>query len=188
MVDPRPLFAQGVATAFDPVVDRVLTIEPGAVADVSPGRGVAIVAFAAGDVPRLVTTLVASGRRVLVHGPHRRDLPAAIAAGAAGFFGDDAEAAEVRAAVQAVRRGATWFPEGTAAPPAHGFALLTRRERAVLVGLLDGLRPADIAERDFVAVVTVRNQVQSILTKLNVHSQLEAVALAHARGWTADAA
>ncbi len=65
-----------------------------------------------------------------------------------------------------------------------GFAYLTPRERAVLAGLVGGLRPADIARRDFVSVVTVRNQVQSILVKLNVHSQLEAVAAARWSGWT----
>ncbi len=65
-----------------------------------------------------------------------------------------------------------------------GFACLTPRERAVLAGLVGGLRPADIARRDFVSVVTVRNQVQSILIKLNVHSQLEAVAAARWSGWT----
>lgn len=65
-----------------------------------------------------------------------------------------------------------------------GFGSLTPRERAVLAGLVSGLRPADIARRDFVSVVTVRNQVQSILIKLNVHSQLEAVAVARWAGWT----
>jgi DNA-binding NarL/FixJ family response regulator len=65
-----------------------------------------------------------------------------------------------------------------------GFASLTPRERVVLAGLVGGLRPAEIARRDFVSVVTVRNQVQSILIKLNVHSQLEAVAVARWSGWT----
>jgi DNA-binding NarL/FixJ family response regulator len=68
-------------------------------------------------------------------------------------------------------------------PEALGFESLTPRERAVLGGLMIGLRPADIARRDFVSVVTVRNQVQAILTKLNVHSQLEAVAAARWSGW-----
>jgi two-component system nitrate/nitrite response regulator NarL len=65
-----------------------------------------------------------------------------------------------------------------------GFESLTPRERAVLDALVSGLRPGDIARRDFVSVVTVRNQVQAILTKLNVHSQLEAVAAARWSGWS----
>lgn len=68
-------------------------------------------------------------------------------------------------------------------PGMAGFDTLTPRERAVLGGLVSGLRPADIARRDFVSVVTVRNQVQAILTKLNVHSQIEAVAAARWSGW-----
>jgi DNA-binding NarL/FixJ family response regulator len=71
-----------------------------------------------------------------------------------------------------------------ARPDSHGFATLTRREREVLGGLVAGLRPADIARRDFVSVVTVRNQVQAVLTKLNVHSQLEAVAAVRWSGWS----
>ncbi len=49
--------------------------------------------------------------------------------------------------------------------------------------LVDWESHGDIARRDFVSVVTVRNQVQSILIKLNVHSQLEAVAAARWSGW-----
>ncbi len=76
------------------------------------------------------------------------------------------------------------FPgSGATTVDATGFAALTPRERAVLGGLVAGLRPADIARRDFVSVVTVRNQVQSILIKLNVHSQLEAVAAARWSDW-----
>lgn len=185
VVDGRPLYAQGVATAFDPAVERVLTVAPEAAAAVSMGRGVAVVALACERADSVVGRLVAKGRLVVVYGSPRHHLGAAVAAGAAGYFTDEAGAAEVRAAVQAVRRGDTWFPPEPAGR--DGLEHLTRREREVLAGLLAGLRPADIAQRDFVSVVTVRNQVQAILTKLNVHSQLEAVALAHAAGWSADA-
>jgi len=84
------------------------------------------------------------------------------------------------------RDGDAGQPFGLIAPRAdsHGFATLTRREREVLGGLVAGLRPADIARRDFVSVITVRNQVQAILTKLNVHSQLEAVAAVRWSRWS----
>lgn len=61
---------------------------------------------------------------------------------------------------------------------------LTRREREVLRSLVSGRRAAEIAEVDFVSVTTVRNQIQSILTKLGAHSQIEAVAIAVRAGWT----
>jgi len=63
------------------------------------------------------------------------------------------------------------------------FADLSRREQEVLAGLMRGHGPNDLAARDFVSVETVRTQVKSVLRKLRVGSQLEAVALAHRSGW-----
>jgi PAS domain S-box-containing protein len=55
---------------------------------------------------------------------------------------------------------------------------LTLREREVLRLLADGLGTKEIADRLFVSSATARNHVQHILIKLDVHSRLEAVALA----------
>lgn len=63
------------------------------------------------------------------------------------------------------------------------FEYLTPREREVLAGLCDGLSAAEIADRDYVALSTVRSHIRSILMKLGVGSQLEAVALANRAGW-----
>lgn len=54
---------------------------------------------------------------------------------------------------------------------------LSKRERAVLEMLAQGHRAAAIAEEFVVSLATVRSQIQSILSKLDVNSQLEAVAL-----------
>lgn len=56
-------------------------------------------------------------------------------------------------------------------------ALLTPRERDVLELLTEGLDGAAIAERLYLSPATVRNHIQHILTKLGVHSRVEAVAL-----------
>ncbi|GBE22722.1 putative HTH-type transcriptional regulator/MT0914 [bacterium BMS3Bbin01] len=56
--------------------------------------------------------------------------------------------------------------------------VLTSRERDVLRLLTEGLDGAAIAERLFLSPATVRNHIQHILTKLGVHSRVEAVALA----------
>ncbi|MGH3695527.1 MAG: LuxR C-terminal-related transcriptional regulator [Pseudonocardiaceae bacterium] len=61
------------------------------------------------------------------------------------------------------------------------FGKLSDRERAVLEMLADGHRAATIAEKSSVSLVTVRSQIRSILAKLAVHSQLEAVALIRER-------
>lgn len=67
------------------------------------------------------------------------------------------------------------------------FAALSRRERQVLAGLMDGLAPSDLAEQNFVSIATVRSQIKSVLSKLGVNSQLAAVARAHESGWRPDA-
>ncbi len=66
------------------------------------------------------------------------------------------------------------------------FQVLSHREREILAGLMEGHGPAELAERDFVSIQTVRTQVKCILRKLAVTSQLEAVARAHACGWRLD--
>jgi DNA-binding NarL/FixJ family response regulator len=53
---------------------------------------------------------------------------------------------------------------------------LSARELEILVSLNEGLSASGIAARDGVAVSTVRGQIRSILRKLEVRSQLRAVA------------
>ena len=55
---------------------------------------------------------------------------------------------------------------------------LSEREREVLRLLASGTSTKAIAQQLFISPSTVRNHTQSILGKLNVHSRLEAVALA----------
>ncbi len=67
-----------------------------------------------------------------------------------------------------------------------GFEDLSKRERQILAGLVAGRGPNQLAECDFVSVQTIRTQIKSVLRKLDVNSQLEAVARATACGWRAD--
>ena len=55
---------------------------------------------------------------------------------------------------------------------------LTRRQLEVLRQLADGKGTEEIASGLCISAVTVRNHVQKILRRLNVHSRLEAVAVA----------
>lgn len=59
---------------------------------------------------------------------------------------------------------------------------LTRREWEVLTMLVQGLQGADIAEKLSVSRNTARSHIQSILTKFQVHSRLEAASLAIRHG------
>jgi DNA-binding NarL/FixJ family response regulator len=54
---------------------------------------------------------------------------------------------------------------------------LTGREREVLEAIARGQHAADIAKKSVVSLTTVRTQIRSILRKLNVNSQIEAIAL-----------
>lgn len=63
------------------------------------------------------------------------------------------------------------------------FESLTSRERQVLAGLIRGKSAEQIANDEYVSLATVRSHIRSILTKLDVNSQLGAVALARQAGW-----
>ena len=63
------------------------------------------------------------------------------------------------------------------------FKTLTPKERAVLAALAQGQRAETIAAAAVVSAATVRSQIRSVLAKLGVNSQLEAVALAWTVGW-----
>ena len=200
VVDPRPLFADAIATSFDPGDWRVGVVPPSAVAALPIRSNIAVVALSTPGCADLVGLLTARNNRVIVYGSDDgRTFFDAVEAGAVGFVSDQADAGDFRRAAAALRDGAVLaFPEHTRRrllertwsedEGAAGLDRLTAREREVLDGLVGGLRPAEIAARDFVSVTTVRNQVQAVLTKLNVHSQLEAVATAHRHGWVLDSA
>jgi len=63
------------------------------------------------------------------------------------------------------------------------FEALSARERDVLRQIVEGKQAAAIAKDSYVSVATVRTQIRSILLKLDVTSQVAAVALARQGGW-----
>lgn len=63
------------------------------------------------------------------------------------------------------------------------FEALTAREKAVLARLVAGDSAEVIAEESYVSLATVRSQIRAILVKLDVSSQLAAVAVARRAGW-----
>ena len=68
------------------------------------------------------------------------------------------------------------WPMGTVESPE---ADLTTREKEILRCLAEGLSTPAISDRLFIAPVTVRNHVQNILQKLDVHTKLAAVVSAY---------
>ena len=63
------------------------------------------------------------------------------------------------------------------------FEALSARERDVLRQIVEGKQAATIAKDSYVSLATVRTQIRSILLKLEVTSQVAAVALARQGGW-----
>jgi PAS domain S-box-containing protein len=95
----------------------------------------------------------------------------------------ESEAAGLENLISSIR-SAVREPAG--APPADlpiSVSPLTAREREVLMQLSNGYAPLNIAARLDLSLATVRNHVQNILRKLDVHSQVEAIALSFRRGW-----
>jgi len=150
--------------------------------------GVAATARLAVDVPRaavLVLTTFADDESIV----------AALTAGAKGYLTKDAGRAELAAAVRSVARGQATFsaevgativgsltrPRTATLPTeelATRFPRLTRREIDVLALLVEGCTNAEIAERLFVEVSTVKTHVNALFAKLGVRDRRAAVALA----------
>jgi DNA-binding NarL/FixJ family response regulator len=181
-----------VAAILETIGMRAQVVPPEVVQHLVGRVRLALVASTVPDLGAVVSELSRNGCRVIVYGALDQPMHAVAAdAGAVGFVSEDGGEDDLERAVDVAVRGTaeSGQPAGYLGAAADrfdqlGFAELTRREREVLDGLVAGLRPADIARRDFVSVVTVRNQVQSVLTKLNVHSQIEAVAAARWSGWS----
>ena len=166
----------------------------------SPGGAALVVAGDGLPSPqRAVGSLVGSGRRVAVLAAAGDPaLPSCVAAGAEAVvpptsglndlvtvllgLGSDGPV------VSPLDLGPLRF--STSGPRSRGTAVtllerLTRREAEILTLLMAGKRAHAIARQGFVSLHTVRTQIRSILRKLEVHSQLEAVAVAHRAGWIA---
>ena len=63
------------------------------------------------------------------------------------------------------------------------FEALSARERDVLRQICEGKQAAAVAKDSYVSLATVRTQIRSILMKLDVTSQVAAVALARQNDW-----
>ena len=63
------------------------------------------------------------------------------------------------------------------------FKALTDREADILADLVSGAAPKEIAHLKGITVSTVRGHIQRVLSKLDVRSQREALAMARHAGW-----
>jgi DNA-binding NarL/FixJ family response regulator len=124
---------------------------------------------------------------VLSADPDTEGILAALRAGASGYLHKTRGVTALTAAISRVLRGevvvdvpkAPSRRRPPAADDAHRLAsFLTGRERQCLALLVEGLDTAAMARKLGVSRATVRTHVQSLLTKLGVHSRLEAASYA----------
>ncbi len=113
----------------------------------------------------------------------------AVEAGCHGYLLKEQGLDELVDGIQAVARGEATFAPSVLSrvlkllrPGTVQAETLTARETEVLRRLADGLTTEQIAADLYVSVNTVRNHVNNIIRKLNVHSRLEAVSYAIRNG------
>ena len=134
--------------------------------------------------------LAASGRTkilVLSADPDTEGIRQALQAGASGYLHKTRGVAALTRAIDRVQRGEVVVDVPKPRPARERArsddarrlaAFLTARERECLNLLVEGLDTSGIATKLGVSAATVRTHVQSVLTKLGVHSRLEAASYA----------
>ncbi len=178
------LVCVGHALNGDEALRMVAELEPDLVLmDLDlPGRdGISITADLTAAFPDLRVL-------ILTAHPGTAELTRAGSAGACGFLAKDGSLDEVLAALRTAHRGRLILPSDLAAGfarvplPREHESGLTPRELEVLRLLGQGHDPRAIARELGVSLYTCRGYVKSVLAKLDVHSQLEAVVAASRSG------
>ena len=77
----------------------------------------------------------------------------------------------------ALLRAAVRARPATGGPPGQRLSVLSSRERQVLRGIVAGRGTKEIARAMGVSTSTAGTHIQNVLSKLGVHSRLQAVAL-----------
>ncbi|HWL91143.1 MAG TPA: response regulator transcription factor [Actinomycetota bacterium] len=207
VADQHGLFREALRTGLETEQDLVVVAEarngPEAVAEIE--RTVPHVAIVDMDLPvtdaasttRLIKERTNSCRVLILGGTEDyRRLVDVLDAGANGYVTKEAPLADLIHATRAVHRGDTLISPRILGPllatllrrkreldRAHvRISRLTRREREVLALLADGADNDSIARRLVISPQTARTHIQNILTKLSVHSRLEAAAFVTQNG------
>jgi DNA-binding NarL/FixJ family response regulator len=155
-----------------------------------PGGGIAAAAEITHTVPDVAVVMLTASR-------DDEDLFAALRAGASGYLLKDMDPTRIGSALRGVLAGEAVLPRWLVlkvvdqfrATPRRRFALpnrtasaqLTEREAEVLDLMANGLSTEEIAERLYLAQVTIRTHIASILRKLRVPDRQSAVQLARGR-------
>jgi DNA-binding NarL/FixJ family response regulator len=206
VADDHPVFRDGLQVTLDdePDITVVAAVADGEAAVAETLRHGADVVLmdlrmpgggGVGATARITTERPGTNVIVLTMSDDDDSVFAALRAGARGYLLKEAESADILRAVRAVSSGEAVFgpriadrviaffsTAGLRGATATPFPQLTDREREVLDLVARGSDNISIARRLFLSEKTVRNHVSACLTKLQVASRAEAVAIARDAG------
>jgi putative two-component system response regulator len=201
VVDDHPIFVQSLVRLLNTqatitVVGAAGTAAEAEIAAVACEPDVILMDFELPDhdgatATEAIKVLIPQVKVVMLTGrTDQRALVRAIGAGCSGFVAKTEPIDKLLAAIQAAHEGETptaieELPRLLAQlrPTSRGLGSdLRPRELEVLQLMAAGMANKALAEQLFLSLNTVRNHVQHILSKLGVHSKLEAVATAAREG------
>jgi len=202
IADEQSLFRQAVRSALETEIDLTVVAEAGDGQEAieAAGKFSPHIALIDTDLPK-VNGISATrtlrervpGCKVLVLSNHQDQVALfdAMQAGANGYLTKAIPLAKLIEATRAVLRGETIVPPAMLGDllsqlvqskerqneVLRRLSRLTRREREVLALLVEGADNDLVAQRLVISPETARTHIQNILSKLDVHSRLEALAL-----------
>jgi DNA-binding NarL/FixJ family response regulator len=201
LADQHALFREALRAIFDAEPDLLVVAEAGtgfqAVEEAGRAEPDVAILHAGLEVCDAIQVVGLLHERVpgcrlliLADGEDHGTLAAAVEAGASGFHTKRAPLVELLEATRALSRGETVIPPRMLGGllsrlithrhelnvAQERLARLTRRERQVLALLSEGADNDAIARTLVISPQTARTHIQNILTKLEVHSRLEATA------------
>ena len=208
LVDDHASFRQGVARALEAEPDLDVVGQAGSLAETREilaaehGFDVAVIDLGLPDGlgAELIGDLRVANPRaqalVLSATDDRADIARAVELGAAGLLHKSASMGEVVDAVRRLRAGEALIPlqevlelvrfasarKVQEYEARRALESLTDREKEVLSLMAEGLDAGEISERLYISAKTERNHAASILSKLGVHSRLQAVIFAARHG------
>jgi putative two-component system response regulator len=200
VVDDHQMFAESLERLIDAMDGMVVTGTVGTVAEARAEAmltdpDVALVDWmlpdgTGADVARMLREVKPECKTILLTGLSEESIAAAaVEAGCSGYLTKHKAGDELAAAIRAVYRGESLIPPSLVTsvltrlrPERRRVGSLTNREIEVLEMLSSGQTNEAIAAQLVLSLNTVRNHVQNILSKLDTHSKLEAVAAAVKQG------
>ena len=187
VVDDHQLFGEAVALALEQAGMEILKVASNARGALAAARqhrpDVVLLDLDLADLDgmevgrRILRSFPATKVIALADQREARAVRQALHIGFCGYLTKKTPLAQLVRSIRSAIGGLVVVPHETSDAESQ-LAVLSPREREVLSHLVEGLASREIARRLSLSRNTIRTHVSNILAKLEVHSRLEAVALA----------